>query len=479
MTIFGSRGRTVATVSALVAVAALSPLPFMGSGEKESDPRIAKVVHRGFTVKVDTVGSLDTARSHMLGSDIKGNRGKVIFIVEDGAWVEKGDILVRLDPSPFEEEVLTLGGAAKVYEAAVKEAEQTLEWERIQVERDVRVAEFDVKSSQLELQNVVHGDGPAQLAQLEGEHEKARQERKKYAGFIIELEKLALKGYANAAETVMAKEKEAQLKIMEDVASRKSESYKNYTFPGLAEAAKAKVERAKMNLDRTEKGGKFRVAKAAASLVRSMEEMETAKAKLDTAKLEMEKTVLKAPFQGIVVHYETFRDNVKRKPRVGDSVWQGQQILSLPDISSFVVKTTVREIDLSKVRKGAVAKITVDAYSDKTFTGEVLFIGALAERQAPGGDKSFQVTVALKGGDKRFRPGMTARISILAEEVKDSLVVPVLALFGEGDERYCYRKTFFGHSKVKVKTGKRSEDYVEIVEGLNAGDRVSLVIPAS
>ncbi len=72
---------------------------------------LSVVVQRGdLEVAIHTVGVIDAAQSHMVSSNIRGNKGKIISLVGDGSWVEKGDVLVRLDPSPFEKEVHRLQG---------------------------------------------------------------------------------------------------------------------------------------------------------------------------------------------------------------------------------------------------------------------------------------------------------------------------------------------------------------------------------
>jgi len=66
----------------------------------------------------------------MVSSNIRGNKGKIISLVGDGSWVEKGDVLVRLDPSPFEKEVHRLQGKVDSLDAAVQASDQLVSWEK-------------------------------------------------------------------------------------------------------------------------------------------------------------------------------------------------------------------------------------------------------------------------------------------------------------------------------------------------------------
>jgi len=76
-----------------------------------------------------------------------------------------------------------------------------------------------------------------------------------------------------------------------------------------------------------------------------------------------------------------------------------------------------------------------------------------------------------------MRPGMTARVSIVADAVRDTLVVPVTALYYEGGQTICY--VFDGERPVarKVAVGRRGDDFLEITSGVREGERVSLARP--
>lgn len=447
-----------------------------------SELQVVVVKKGGFTIEVNSVGTLDAARSHIVSSKIKGNSGKIIFLVEDGAWVEQGDTLVKFDPSSFEEEIISLTGEVKSFEAVLDSANQALNWEKSQVEREVKVAKLNLQSTMLELSKLVNGDGPLQLAQLQGEMEENRQESLKYENFVKDLEKLADKGFSNPAEIKLAKSKANQLKAFNAISRKKYISYKDYILPLQIEGAKADINQAKIESEQTKKGGAFKIAKARASVEKARQDLRTLKIKLRQTQLELDKTVIQAPFKGIIVLHETFRDNVKRKPRVSDTVWQNQPILYLPDIESVVVKTRIREIDLHKIRKGLSARIRIDAYPDDKFEGKVLAIGALAKSAAGNGliagrEKYFQLTISVDGSDTRLRPGMTARVSVLSDTVQDAFIAPIQSVFEDSEKMYCYRYSDGKYQKTYIKVGRQNDDYAEILSGLKEGDTLSLTEP--
>ncbi len=451
------------------------------SDDDRTDYHLDEAIVRDFEIKVNTVGVLDAARAHMVSSSVRGDKGKIIFLIEDGAHVKEGDVLVRLDPTPFEREIHQLTDEIRSLEAAVTAEEQILKWEKTQVEKEIKNAEYNIKVAELESKRLIKGEGPLQLTQYQTEMEKTEQEQEKYVAYINDLEELNAKGFANPTEMTLAKKTLAEIKDKKAAAFSKYTIYKEHVLPSLLESAQAKIEKARMELEQTKTGGVYKVAKAAALLTKSKNKLAGTRSALSSAQKELDKSVILAPFQGIAILFETFRNGQKRKPRAGDKVWQNQPLLYLPDISSMTVKTKVREVDLHKIVIGQPCRIAVDAYPEVTFSGNVAFIGALAtgHLQSESGDKYFQISISVNGEDPRLRPGMTARTTILSEQLKDTLSIPVQAVFPENGTNYCYLFGGHGFRKEEIIIGHQNEDFVQVISGLKKGDRVSLIKPAA
>jgi HlyD family secretion protein len=380
-----------------------------------------------FEVRVETVGTLDAARAFHVVSGLRGDRGRIAQISEDGAQVEKGDVVVRFDATPFEADLLRLGGELRSREAMVEFARQNLEMEKSQVHKTLDNGEFDRRNTQ--------------------------QEDDRYRAYIDDLEALQRKGYAMGSEIAQARRKEEQLLTL----MHKSES----------------------ELGRLQREAVHKVAQAAAELDKAESEAATSRAALAAVREEIARAEVRAPSAGFVVLHERFDGSVKRRVRPGDTVWQGQPVLYIPDLSAMVVKTQVREEDLHKLRPGQAATVRFDAYPDARMEAEVASIGALAveDTALAKAGKHFQLTVNMHGADPRLRPGMTARVTIVADRARDALVIPIAALHYQGGDPVCY--VFDGQELAarRVTVGRRGDELVEVVAGLTAGERVSLASP--
>jgi HlyD family secretion protein len=453
----------------------------MGKRPEDAPVLSVKVVKKSFSVLVEAVGEMDAERSTVLFSQIRGDRGTIVSIISDGTRVKKNDVLVCLDPTFFEEEVTRLTAKVREWEAVVLANEQILEWEKVQSERETKTLEFDLRAARLDLIKLEKGEGPLELYRLEGAAQEAKQDWKKKEGYLVELKALEKRGYANMAEIAQTQNRVSEAKQAYEVAKRQHESYRDYVLPSLIENAHAQVSRANMNLEQFKKGAGFKIGKAMAALRKAQQSLESTTFSLKTAQTELERTVILAPIPGIAVLPEAFRGGQKRKPRIGDIVWQNQPLVYLPDVSDMVVKTQIREIDLHKVGVGKSVMIIVDAYPDLRLLGEVQSIGVLAESRTEShtADKYFQVIVSVREKDQRLRPGMTARVEIACANVENALSVPIHAVFNDQGKSYCYVDTQTSYEKREVSIGAQSEDWAQVLSGLKEGERVALSHPPS
>lgn len=415
-------------------VAAVLGVAFLATGvaalfraEAPAERNLAAVKKGNFEIRLQTVGVLDASRAFQVVSALPGDRGKIIQVVEDGAKVEKGDIVLRFDPTPFEAEVRRLSGELKSREAIVEYAQQSLEVEKSQADKALNHEQFDLAT--------------------------AKQEMARYLAYIADLHGLQKSGHDVASEIAQAGRKTEQVSTQ--------------------------LQKIEADLARVRKEVVYKIGQATAELNKANNELATTRTALAQAQDQLDKSTVRAPLGGFVVLNEIFQGNQKRKPRAGDTVWQGQAPVYLPDLSSMVVKTQLREEDLQKIKAGLAATVRVDAYPDAVFEGEVGSVGVQAIDPAGTSmvGKYFQYTVSLKGSDPRLRPGMTARVSIVASSARDVLTAPLAALFSENEGRICY--VFNGQKFVArpVRVGRMNEDVAEIIDGLKEGEQVALVRP--
>jgi len=198
----------------------------------------------------------------------------------------------------------------------------------------------------------------------------------------------------------------------------------------------------------------------------SSQEYDQAAAQLEEAKATrtlneeiLRKTVLRAPFDGILG---------LRLLSPGDYVKDGADIVDIADISSMKVDFEIPETAFRQVRKDQPLTIQVDSYPGETFTGEVYAIAPTLDPDS----RSLQLRARIPNPDQRLRPGMFARISLHIAEKDNALLIPEEALWPIGDKQFVYRIVDGKVAMTEIKVGYRQHGDVEVLTGLSAGDQI-------
>jgi multidrug resistance efflux pump len=198
------------------------------------------------------------------------------------------------------------------------------------------------------------------------------------------------------------------------------------------------------------------------SLDKSQREIHTAEEAIDALNL-------KAPRDGMVlVGTHPFEG---RKFQVGDSVWPGMPVATLPELSSMMVQASLSDVDDGRIRPGMQVLCTLDAYPTTTYRGRVVDISPVAResRRSPL-LHYFPVRIELEKVDvRRMRPGMSVRVEVLGAEAKDALLVPRAALdFAAGGPR----ALLAAGGAAPVRLGPCSADQCVVESGVSEGTRL-------
>jgi HlyD family secretion protein len=196
---------------------------------------------------------------------------------------------------------------------------------------------------------------------------------------------------------------------------------------------------------------------------------------VDQAQKGLDSLELKAPNAGILVFEPNWQGIL---PAVGDSVWPGQKLASLPLLDEMEAEVFVLEADAGGLKVGKTARIFVEAHPDTLYTGAIKRVDTLAKR--PVRDvpvQYFGVTLALDHTEPAvMKPGARVHASLLLES-REALVLPRQAVFDQQGQPLVYRWQGAEFEPIKVKLGPSSLGRVVIDEGLNEGDEIALVDP--
>jgi RND family efflux transporter MFP subunit len=168
---------------------------------------------------------------------------------------------------------------------------------------------------------------------------------------------------------------------------------------------------------------------------------------------------LASPIDGIVV---------ERNATIGATVGTDANLFKIMDLSSVWIDANVFEKDLERVRNGQEVKVVVPAFPGSTFSGRVILISSVVDPDT----RSVKVRTEVSNRDGRLKPDMFANVAIITDLHRTAISIPQSAVLKDGDKSIVFVVDGNGYKKHIVTTGIQGNDRIEIIDGLNAGDKV-------
>ena len=246
-----------------------------------------------------------------------------------------------------------------------------------------------------------------------------------------------------------------------------------YEPPTTIRQAEIALDKANRALDQSIKGYALRVEQAKSDMRTNKHNLTDQQSRVHDLQTLLANFDIKAPSPGMVIYK---RDRMGNKRKIGSTInpWDNV-VATLPDLSSMISKTYVNEIDVSKVKTGQKVEIMVDAFPEKSYTGEVTSVANIGE-QLPNADaKVFEVLIKVDGTDPILRPSMTSGNKIITRTIPDVTYIPLESVQAGADSiPFVYKKS--GERQVVV-LGESNENNVIVEKGLEPGTQIYLSTP--
>jgi len=362
----------------------------------------------------------------------------IIQIVAEGAYVNEGDFLVKLDDSGLQADV--------IQQQILCNTSRALEVE----------GRTDYESAKIALQEYEQGTYLQERGTAESDRFVAQENLRRAEEYLRYSLRLAERGYVT----------DVQLE-----ADRFA-----------VEKARKELENASTKLDVLEKYTKIK------NINRLTANVETAEARmrsrensraLDDDKLknledQIAKCIINAPTSGQVV----YANLPSGDPLIaeGKLVRERQVIIRLPDPKRMQVVARINESRIDKLKVGMPAKIRLDAFPKNVLTGVVR---SVTEYPLPAATpystiKEYGAEVTIDEAPPGARTGMTAQVAIEVERMEDVLQIPVQSVIERGKRFFCIVEEAGEIAAHEIHVGSANENSVVVTEGVNAGDKVVL-----
>ncbi|MFC1675780.1 efflux RND transporter periplasmic adaptor subunit [Planctomycetota bacterium] len=479
------------------------------------------VMRSDLTISVTEPGDIKALNSVDLKSEVEG-RTTIISIVDEGTCitaedVNKGMILVELDSSDIKQKLTQQKITYLTASASYTDANESLDIQKKQNDSDIQAGEMKVRFALMDLQKYLGkivsgrlislaktpgagkvdfasliydpnndpnlgGEALQKLRELNANISLAEAELARAADKLEGTQELFDNKYVAEIELEGDKLDLQRRHIQKEQARTAKDLFVKYEFRKEAEKLLTDYEESKRELDRT-------LARARSKLAQALAQLESKKAtySLQTERLEkwekqFKACIIRAPSPGEVVYASSMGGRWERRNRpieIGAEIRERQKIISIPDSSEMKVEIKVHETWVDKIRLGQLAKIMVPAFPEKSFTGKVL-------KKAPMADpeewlnpdlKVYSTDVSIEGTYEFLKTGMSAKVEVIIEQLKDVINVPIQAVINVEGKKVCFVSNGKGSEQREVETGAFNENFVEIKSGLSEGEKVLLNPP--
>jgi multidrug efflux pump subunit AcrA (membrane-fusion protein) len=486
----------LAALLAVVAVASFYAWRRFGPGrpgatEGETRDRYATVRRGDFNIALEIDGNLDAIKHHMIRPTPRsGSRGyglEIVELVENRSAVKTGDLLFRFSEEKHAVELDKLKLALADEQTSLKLAEQDLDMTRAGNLSTIRNANDQLRASAEALSRYEDEDARGKRSALQAAIQTARarltQARTDLSAARSQLSTAQMQDPGRVSELEKAVlDKTQAVDTARDALTQASSSlrvFKQYDHPQKMRVLEEGHTKAQVDLQRD-------LVTAAGNLVKDQRVIQNHRARIRQMEEDLEQLinirkslVVRAPSDGIVTLGDPQRRswNQPEDLKVGSQVSEGTVLASIPDLSRFLVRVDLPEEFRSRISIGLRAVLRSKAIPNLVLEGSVSLIAAMAQnvvnwdRSSP---KIYPVEIATDTTDPRLMPGMTMRVEIIVEKVTNALHVPIEAIFQREGKTFARVKGTMGVEDRPVTTGRSSNSFVEILSGLEEGERVAL-----
>jgi HlyD family secretion protein len=218
---------------------------------------------------------------------------------------------------------------------------------------------------------------------------------------------------------------------------------------------------------------RFHIANKAANLKLAQGKVDRLSAETSQFKRDIARLKVKSPIDGMVIYRANWQGE---KPSVGESVNFGQPVMEVAVLEKMQLKAQIEEPDSGKISIGQQVKVILDGTQEIVISGTITSLGKVF-RNKSSQDKTriFDAIIALSKTDvSTMRPGMTARVEVIAEVIEAALTIPTSVVKNNNGNYSVDIVSALGTTRTPVEIAHVIGNKVVIKNGLTLGDEVAL-----
>lgn len=391
-----------------------------------------------------TIGATGVVRSNQSALLPWQTTGTVESVsVKEGDRVPAGELLAELRQTSLPQAIILAEVELNSAQKALQDLQSSAETARIAAKQAIATYAQAVKQAQYQLDNFTI---PSEYASLE------TMEALQLTEGRLDLARAAFEPvkFNSSGDPTRERLKEELDRAQADYNSAVRRLELEYRL----DVARDNLKKAQSDYDRWEQGPD------PADLANANARIAAAQATLNLARIT-------APFAGTIT---------RALAKAGDQAAPGTLAFQIDDLSRLLVDVSVSEVDINRVQPGQPVSLSFDAILDKVYEGKVVEVSQVGTNTQ--GIVDFIVTVELSDPDEQVKPGMTAAVNVVVNQLQDVLQVPNRAVRLVDGNRVVYILKGDQLVPVQIELGASSDLMSEVLSGeLQAGNLIVLNPP--
>jgi HlyD family secretion protein len=427
--------RRLLVIIAMCGLGGAAAVQYGAFAESEVAPTMTHTIQRtDLVVTITEQGLVESSVNYEIKSKVRG-WNTVLWIVDSGTFVEKGDELVRLDSSFIQEQIDERTKYANWSQSSADRSAASVARAELAV-NEYGKGRYVAQEMTME-KNLVVAESTLRGAQDRLKHARAMAKSEYVSELDVEEKEFTVRQAALNVELARTR-----LNVLKNFTHKEQMQTLSGDLKSMTANHKANAERATADASRR-----------------------------DRARIELPHCAITAARSGLVIHPNAAKWE-SRPIAEGTNVHRDQVLLLMPDLSKMQVKVGIHEAVVKRVKTGQQAQV---ALADGELVGTVSEVATITK---PAGwwtanEVRYDTLIKLPP-QKGLRPGMSAEVEIVLAEHHDVLTIPVASIVENGDNHHCWVSTKTGVKQRAITLGDSNDIFTVVEKGLQEGDEVLL-----
>jgi RND family efflux transporter MFP subunit len=435
------------------------------------------IIPTDMDITVSKDGDLQAVNNIDIMNLVEGS-STITQIVDEGASVHKGDILIRLDSSDIRDKLEDKKLDVQQAQADLTSAQEMKQIQVSQNAADLEAAQVSLDLAKIALKEYVEGTYPQALTNAKTDEAAAEIDLKNKQETLSQTQTLFQKGFVTPTDVKTAEQNLVTSQNNLNKAQTALMVLTKYQHQMDLASSKSTLAQAEQKLSTTQRQTASNLAQKEADLLAKQQRLVIQKRRLDHDQEQLTDCTIRAPADGIVIYGTSGQRNVQNPIQEGAVVRQRQLLIRLPDTSRMKAVVMINEAQVPQLAVGQRARVKITGVAEPVWA-QLTYISPVVDNSQRFWNpdlRQYPVDVTLDQTPPGLKPGSSAEAEIFISQLHDVVAVPLAAMYSSGPSNYVFVRQADGSVKAtRVELGASNGTLIQITSGVKKDQQVLLL----